>query len=56
MIFLTASLSAEEASANTGMSEARRVGSRDAPKSAGRDIGWIDCRQMERVSGEKESD
>jgi hypothetical protein len=53
MIFLTASLSAEEASASTGTSEARRAGSREAPKSAGRDIGWIDCRQMVWVSGEK---
>jgi hypothetical protein len=55
MIFLTASLSEEEASASTGMSEARRAGSREAPKSTGRDIGWIGCRQMVRVSGEKES-
>ena len=55
MIVLTASLSVEEASASTGMSEARRAGSRDAPKSAGKDIGWIDCRQMVRVSSEKES-
>ncbi len=40
---VSSSLSAETA-ASTGMSEARRAGSREAPKSAGRDVGWIDCR------------
>jgi hypothetical protein len=43
MIFLIASLSVEAAAASTGMNEARRVDSSEAPKSAGRDVGWIDC-------------
>jgi len=38
---VTSSLSA--AAASTEMSEARSVGSSEAPKSAGRDVGWIDC-------------
>jgi len=32
------------------MSEARRVGSSEAPMSAGRDVGWIVCQAMRRVS------
>jgi hypothetical protein len=32
-----------EAPASTETSEARRAGSSEAPKSAGRDVGWIDC-------------
>lgn len=29
--------------ASTETSEARRAGSSEAPKSAGKDVGWIDC-------------
>jgi hypothetical protein len=29
--------------ASMEMSEARREGSSEEPKSAGRDVGWIDC-------------
>lgn len=41
--FLSLSVEAPAVAASTEMSEARRAGSREEPKSVGMDVGWIDC-------------
>jgi hypothetical protein len=42
------------AAANTGMNEAKRAGSSEAPKSAGRDVGGIVCRPaMQKKKGQR---
>jgi len=42
------------AAASTGMNEAKRAGSSEAPKSAGRDVGWIVCQPaMQKQKGQR---
>jgi len=46
---LSLSVEAPVVAASTEMSEARRAGSSEEPKSAGRDVGWIEFSRAQRV-------